>query len=272
MYAQIVGRAEERIRPPLAIGRHFSRIASIYRRLRTTDSEPVSIIANKLKGMAKIDAVDVGCGAGRYDLLLLKYLGDKLRLTCLDANAEMLQELDNYLAKKNIRNFTTICSQAERLPFPANAMDCVATFNAVHHFNLPGFLGDSARIIKSGGYLFIYTRLREQNKRNIWGKYFPHFRQKETRLYTMEALQDSVESIPDLAVEAIVSFAYHRRSNISQLVQRARAHHYSTFYFYSPEEMEEAIRVFSQNITNHFGDTQHIHWFDENVLFIIRKR
>jgi ubiquinone/menaquinone biosynthesis C-methylase UbiE len=222
--------------------------------------------------MVRINAVDVGCGAGRYDLLLLKYLGDKLRLTCLDASAEMLQELDNYLAKKNIRNFTTICSQAEKLPFPDNAMDCVATFNAVHHFHLPIFLSDSVRILKSGGYLFIYTRLREQNKRNIWGRYFPRFKQKETRLYTMEALQDSIESVPGLAVEAIVSFAYHRRSNINQLVQRARAHHYSTFYFYSPEEMEEAVRGFSQNITNHFGDTQQIQWFDENVLFIVRKK
>jgi hypothetical protein len=29
--------------------------------------------------------------------------------------------------------------------------------------------------LKGAGRLFIYTRLRSQNRRNIWGRFFPRF-------------------------------------------------------------------------------------------------
>src|SRR4030042_388434 len=85
-----------------AMGQHFSSIAKKYRNLRTTDSEPISVIVDKLKDLDHIELVDVGCGAGRYDLILYKYLGDKLKLTCLDVSAEMLKSLTKYLTKHDI--------------------------------------------------------------------------------------------------------------------------------------------------------------------------
>ena len=254
-----------------AIHHHFSRIAGRYRYLRTTDSEPITLIVNKLKDLARIEAVDIGCGTGRYDLLLCRYLGDKLRLTCVDANADMLATLDKYLKRHGISNLTSMHSEAENLPFPNNALDCACTFNAIHHFNLPDFLRESVRILRGGGYLFIYTRLRKQNRKNIWGRYFPKFHEKETRLYTLGALKQSIVAVENLAIESIEYFEYERISTLAQLVERARAHHYSTFFLYSPEELEEAIAGFRQKIRNEFEDTQRIHWLDENVLLIIRK-
>src|SRR4030042_6343511 len=85
-----------------AMSQHFSNVAKKYRNLRTTDSEPISVIVDKLKNLDHIEAVDVGCGAGRYDLLLYKCLGDKLKLTCLDVSAEMLKSLTKYLTKHDI--------------------------------------------------------------------------------------------------------------------------------------------------------------------------
>jgi ubiquinone/menaquinone biosynthesis C-methylase UbiE len=252
--------------------RHFSRVAKKYRNLRTTDSEPISLIVDKLKNLDHIEAVDVGCGAGRYDLLLYKYLGDKLRLTCLDANAEMLKSLAKYFTKHDISNFFVKHSAAETMPFPDSVLDCVCTFNAIHHFHLLRFLNESARVIKSGGYLFIYTRLREQNRKNIWGQYFPQFHEKETRLYSLDVMKQSIEAVDNLIFESIVFFAYSRLAALEQLLERARSHHYSTFLFYSPEELEEALKGFSVNIKNEFEDPQQIRWFDENILFIIRKK
>lgn len=255
-----------------AMGRHFSNIAKKYRNLRTTDSEPISVIVDKLKDLDHIELVDVGCGAGRYDLILYKYLGDKLKLTCLDANAEMLKALAKYLVKHDIDNFSVKCSVAETMPFSDGVLDCICTFNAIHHFNLPGFLNESVRVMKSGGYLFVYTRLREQNERNIWGQYFPQFHEKETRLYSLDIMKQSIEAVDNLALESIVFFAYSRLAALEQLLQRARSHHYSTFLLYSPEELREALKGFTLNVKHEFEDPQKIRWFDENILFIVRKK
>ncbi|OGO18409.1 MAG: hypothetical protein A2Z15_02145 [Chloroflexi bacterium RBG_16_50_11] len=252
--------------------KHFSRISKKYRNLRATDSEPISLIVDKLKNLNNVEAVDVGCGAGRYDLLLYKYLGDKLKLTCLDANSEMLTALSKYLAKHDINNFSVKQSVAETMPFPDSVLDCICTFNAIHHFNLPRFLIESARALKAGGYLFMYSRLREQNEKNVWGLYFPHFIEKETRLYSLDGLKQSVAAVENLVFESIVFFAYSRLAALEELLERARSHHYSTFLLYSPEELDEALKGFSLNIKNQFEDPQQIRWFDENILFIIRKK
>jgi ubiquinone/menaquinone biosynthesis C-methylase UbiE len=256
---------------PNAMDTHFSKIAKKYRQLRTTDSEPVSVIIDKIKNLNRIEAVDVGCGAGRYDLLLFKHLGEKLNLTCLDANAEMLKSLEKYLKKQDIRNFSATQSLAENMPFHNSSLDCVCTFNAVHHFSLPDFLAESARVVKSGGYIFIYTRLREQNEKNIWGLYFPGFNEKETRLYTMDMLKESIAKADGIAIESIVFFAYSRSAALEELLERAESHHYSTFSLYSPAELKEALKGFSFNISSEFEDSNRVCWFDENILFIIKK-
>jgi len=50
---------------------HFSRLASSYRQVRTTDVEPIPFIGETLKGLPEVKAADVGCGDGRYDILIL---------------------------------------------------------------------------------------------------------------------------------------------------------------------------------------------------------
>jgi ubiquinone/menaquinone biosynthesis C-methylase UbiE len=269
--AQIINKVDPNYSALTAIHHHFSRIAPKYRDFRTTDPEPITFIAKELDKLVSIEAVDIGCGAGRYDLLLCRYLGNKLRLTCADANSNMLETLDEYLIRHGISNFTSMHSEAENLPFPSNALDCVCTFNAIHHFNLPDFLQESARILKSGGYLFIYTRLREQNKRNIWGRYFPKFHHKETRLYTLNALTQAVAAVPTLGIKSIEFFKYQRTSTSAKLIEHVEANHYSTFALYSPGEMKKATTRFVQRIANTSNGGYWIHWFDENILFVIRK-
>jgi len=56
---------------PMAIHHHFSRIAKRYRNLRTTDLEPITIVVRELKNLARIEGIDMGCGAGRDDLGLI---------------------------------------------------------------------------------------------------------------------------------------------------------------------------------------------------------
>ena len=271
MYSQDIDRVNKGEVASTVIYDHFTRIAKSYRHIRTTDSDPIVVIARKLRGLDRVEAVDIGCGDGRYDLLLFHYLGDKLRLACVDSNHGMLETLDTYMKEYGISNFIAINSGAESLPFPDGTFDCVFTFNAVHHFNLTDFLQESARILKSDGYLFVYTRLREQNKRNIWGLHFPKFHRKETRLYSLEAFQRTVEAVPAIWVESIQFFKYRRVATLEQLVERTRARHYSTFLLYSPAEFEKAIAGFVKNVKHHFKDNQQVVWLDEYTLFTIRR-
>jgi ubiquinone/menaquinone biosynthesis C-methylase UbiE len=270
MYSKGINRIVPSYATPALMHQHFSRIAKRYRNLRTTDLEPITVVARELKSLSRIEGTDVGCGDGRYDLLLYRDLGSMLRLTCVDANDYMLEELEKYLIEHGITNFDSMYSKAENLPFPSNALDCVCTFNAIHHFNLPEFLRESERILKNRRYLFIYTRLREQNRRNIWGRYFPKFHQKEIRLHSLDTLIQQVAA-SNLRIKSIEYFKYGRTATLARLVKQARDHRYSTFSLYLPEELEEAITGFKQNIRNEFGDTNQIQWFDENVLLVVRK-
>jgi len=256
----------------LTIHQHFSKIAHKYHHLRTTDLEPIRFIVKRIRKLKMIEAMDIGCGAGRYDVLLFKYLESKLRLTCADANSDMLNSLVTNLTSHNISNFTTVIAEAEKIPSPDSSYDCIFTFNAVHHFKLREFLLEIARILKVGGRIFVYTRTPDQNMKSIWGRYFPMFNKKETRLYTLNQFVKTVETVPDLQLKSIEYYKYGRKSNLGQLIERVRAHHYSTFFLYSPEELEESISGFTSNIKSKFKDETNVNWFDENIMYVLNKK
>jgi ubiquinone/menaquinone biosynthesis C-methylase UbiE len=193
-------------------------------------------------------------------------------LVCVDANADMLNTLEENLINNGISDFTPVIAKAENTTADDSTYDCVFTFNAIHHFNLLEFLRESSRILKVGGKLFIYTRLPGQNRRNIWGSHFPLFNEKETRLYTLSRLVNTVEEVPNLYIESVEYYKYGRVATLKQLTDRARSHHYSTFFLYSPEELEEAIKGFTSNIENKFKDHNRVYWYDENTLFMISKK
>lgn len=162
---------------------HFSTIAPKYTDLRTADIQPILFIKKELQQYKKIEAADIGCGTGRYDLKAFQHFGKKLYLRCVDCNEEMLNQLSGVLYRRKIKNFRVINSYAEKLPFKDASLDCIFAFNAIHHFKLLEFLREGSRVLREDGWMFLYTRLRSQNRRNIWGRYFPLFTQKETRLY-----------------------------------------------------------------------------------------
>ncbi len=255
-----------------SIHHHFSRIARKYRILRTTDLEPILCIKKELQKLPKIKAADVGCGGGRYAVKLFQCLGDRLYLHCIDDNSKMLKQLDGYLAQHEIKNFQIREASAEDLPIEDDSLDCIFTFNAVHHFKLLGFLEEASRVLKNNGYLFVYTRSRSQNSENIWGKYFPLFNQKETRLYELNELKEILRKISKLKIQSVEYFKYKRVSSLDWLVEQAQNHHYSTFNLYTEEEFARSLDKFKQNLQLHFKDLKNIKWFDENILLVVRKQ
>jgi len=231
---------------------HFSRVATLYNDLRTTDLEPITFIKDRLNGKHSIEAADMGCGAGRYCLKFLQHL-DILHLTCIDVNESMLEQTSNYLRAAGITNFKTMRSLAEDVPLADNSMDNIFSFNAIHHFDFIKFIEKSAEVIRGRGCIFIYTRLRGQNEKNIWGKYFPFFLEKENRLYELDKLEGMIKPIESLTIECMKQFKYRRNASLSQLVYLARNGHYSTFSLYQKNEFEAALKGFQKNITRHFS-------------------
>lgn len=222
-----------------------------------------------MKDLPSISAADIGCGAGRYSLKFIEHLGEKCRLFCIDNNREMLRHLKEHFVKHNVVNFILIRSDSHRIPLQTNSLDCVMSFNAIHHFSLPHFLKEGSRILKNNGKLFVYTRLQEQNAKTIWGMHFPSFTKKESRLYELEELKSAIEKDPNLNINSVKFFEHHRVCPLERLVEQAKNYHYSTFKFYKKHEFSEALHKFVQNILNYYDDLDKISWKDQNTLLVI---
>ncbi len=251
---------------------HFRHIAPQYRSLRTTDRAPIVYIERQLDALRKIEAADIGCGTGRYTQLLSRHLRDKISfMYCIDYSANMLGQVNRNYENSRFRTPDMIKSSAMCLPLKDESLNCIFTFNAVHHFTLMDFLRESERILRDGGFLFIYTRLRSQNNRSIWGRFFPMFASKETRLYKEHDLQNAVSKIPGLRLQKSQTFTFDRKSSLESLSSRAESKYYSTFDLYSRSELEPALSEFDDNLRDHFDDPTKIQWVDGNILYILQK-
>jgi ubiquinone/menaquinone biosynthesis C-methylase UbiE len=248
---------------------HFSGVADKYNDIRTTDCEPISYLRDLLSNYERCVAVDVGCGPGRYALLLLQMI-PQLNLTCIDRCSSMIAETERLLRNANIDRFKAVKADADALPLGSNSIDAVFTFNAIHHFIMPAFLREARRALKQDGMIFIYTRLPSQNENSIWGRYFPDFTMIERRLYSLDGFEAAMRGIPGLALDTIKWFRFNRVSSLESLVEKARACHYSTFSLYRKERLEECISEFRENVMRSYPDADQIHWIDGNVLLTVK--
>src|SRR5437868_852372 len=219
----------------VTVGDHFGRVAAVYESLRTTDEAPVRAIGQFLPDRP-VTGLDAGCGTGRYSRLLRELLPDGSLLAASDVSAPMLAQL-----KADTRGYAPgvapLLAAAEELPLRAASLDLVTAFNCVHHFDLGRFLTAVARVLRPGGQLFIYTRTPQQNARTIWGRYFPGFTEHEQRLHSEAALRDAVQRADGLQMAATRTFQHQRTSTAERLAAQAEGYHYSTFSFYSPQEL-----------------------------------
>ncbi len=157
------------------------------------------------------------------------------------------------------------------MPIKDRSLNCVFTFNAVHHFKINEFLNEAFRVMKDGGYLFIYTRLRSQNLRSVWGKHFPLFNEKEDRLYELNELSEILGTFSNIKIVATECFKFQREDSLENLLEQAKNLHYSTFYLYSDLEFEQCLEVFIENIHRNYSKVNEIKWFDENIMLVIQK-
>jgi len=149
----------------------------------------------------------------------------------------MLQQISKI--SSNFQNLQTKQAIAEELPFDDNSLDCIFSFNSIHHFKINEFAKECNRVLKNNGVLFIYTRLKEQNESNIWCKFFPDFSKKENRLFDIQSLTKHISNQTSLNLTSTEFFEHKRSSDIQTLVSKAEKKHYSTFSLYTVSEFEK---------------------------------
>ena len=96
--------------------------------MRTTDPEPILFIKKKLEHLDRIEAADIGCGGGRYDVRLFEQFGKRLWLTCIDDSEEIVAALKSFLESKH--KVLTACNGFDGLQIfeqYENSIDLVIT-------------------------------------------------------------------------------------------------------------------------------------------------
>ncbi len=181
----------------------------------------------------------------------------------------MLAKLSERLGKARIRRFETRVCGAADLDLGERRLDAVFTFNAVHHFDFPVFIAAAGRALREDGRIFIYTRTPEQNARSIWGRFFPGFCERETRLFALADMEAWVAQAAGLSLAATKTFRFERCASLERLVDQARGRHYSTFSLYDEAEFERACAAFEADLRRHVDDCSRIVWHDENVMLVI---
>jgi len=255
--------------PNALMQEHFDRLAPFYNELRTTDHIPIEYIRKTLSGQSVGRCADVGCGSGRYSLLLLRAFPD-MHLVCCDINQVMLDEANIYLREDKMSRYTLQLVDAETFTASDGEFDSIISFNAVHHFDPVAFLQHADNALNPGGQIFIYTRLRKQNKDTVWGRFFPVFIDKESRLFRADQIEGWQVHLYSLRLQHIETFSYRRTASLERLIELAENRFYSTFDFYTDQEFEAAIEVFRQRIISHFDDVSCVEWFDANVMIVLQ--
>jgi len=250
---------------------HFASVAGKYRRLRTTDEASVLYIQAELAGRESVEAADIGCGTGRYDLLLLQRLSN-LHLICVDQSPQMLEELKRYLTEHGAGNFETVHAGIDDLQLEDDSLDAVFSFNAIHHFDFTTFITKAGRAIRADGRILVYTRTPAQNAETIWGKHFPGFLEKETRLHTHDEMAGWIGERGWLDLIATKAFQYPRRSSVDRLLAQARSRHYSTFSLYKEAEFERALADFEERVRRCGDNHGMVEWCDRNTMLVVGRK
>jgi SAM-dependent methyltransferase len=253
--------------------RHFRTIAPRYRELRELDVLAVRRVAVELVSLCgssrRISVLDVGAGTGRYAEAVLHNLSERISLhyhgVAYDAVPEMLLNGTGHRALET-GSLDHAVGLAEFLPFAPQSFDAVLSFNAVHHFDLGSFLAEATRVLRPDGRLIVYTRTPEQNQRTIWGQFFPHFTERETRLFDESALRAALEAMSEFELVELREKPWRMHTSLSRLLDHARSGGYSTFRFYSPDEFKEALGVFEAKVRARFDDPSSIAATNDHLL------
>lgn len=103
--------------------------------------------------------LDVGCGAGSLDRLLVHRLGPANPLTALDANPFWLKEAEALAAEEGLAGaIRFVPGNAEALPFPDGAFGAVFSVTVIEECDADRAIAEMVRVAAPGGRIGIVVR------------------------------------------------------------------------------------------------------------------
>ncbi len=115
--------------------------------------ESLGRLVTLVQPQAKWRVLDVATGAGHTALAFAPHVAE---VVATDITPQMLQQTAVLAQERGITNLTTEPADAENLPFGDGAFDLVTCRIAPHHFpDVPWFVAESARVLRSGGWLAV---------------------------------------------------------------------------------------------------------------------
>ena len=73
-----------------------------------------------------------------------------------------------------------------------------------------------------------------------------------------------------LRLKHIEYFSYRRQASLQHLVKLVHNRFYSTFAFYSEQELQLGIEGFQRRIVSIFNDQNSVEWLDANVMIVLQ--
>ena len=257
---------------------HFAQVSARYRTLRELDVGAVRLISDVVARAADpgrpVRLVDIATGSGRYLDAVSHGVGSALALKVvsigLDRSLPMLQQARLRAGHAGLRA-RHLVGAVETLPFRAASCDVMTCFNAVHHFDLARFAGEAARVLTPAGQLVVYTRTPEQNRRTIWGRHFPEFATRETRLHAVNEMRAALDATGAFGSVRAQMVLWRVTTSLARLVEQATHYHYSTFRLYSDEALRAAVDTFRQRVRQAFPDVTHITHDNDHVVVSVQR-
>ena len=232
---------------------YFDDIAQDYESVRGSEIWPSLLHTIRSFDSDTRRVLDVATGTGLFSVRLAE---EGFHVLGLDQNPQMLAQAIGKARQQNC-SFQGVLGLAEQLPLPDSSISVMFSTNAIHHFNLQAHFKEVKRVLKPDGCYVVYTRFRQQNNRSIWGRLFPHFAEKETRLYNPEDFQRLEAEFPELTLEFLDELSFEKAFSCDRLLQIARQRQYSTFAFYDEEEFWRAYAIFRSRLES---------WSDSSYL------
>lgn len=115
-------------------------------------SEFVQDFAVELKKRKAKSVLEIGCGNGRDSIFLAKAGFD---VTAVDVAPSAIELAEANIKKAEVKVRTKVAN-AEKLPFRDKEFNAVFSLSVLHATDLDKSLAEVSRVLKPGGYAFIY--------------------------------------------------------------------------------------------------------------------
>ncbi len=190
----------------------------------------------------------------------------------LDVSPDMVAQARRSPSRPGGGRTARVVGLAEHLPFTTSVCSAITCFNAIHHIDLASFMDEAARVLAPQGLLVLYTRTPEQNRQTIWGRHFPDFAARETRLHSVDDLRTAVRATGAFATVNAQIVPWRVTTARARLLEQVTRYHYSTFRLYSPDALRTAIDTFHSRLARLGTDGSDITWDNDHVLVVAERR